>query len=46
MATVVDAHVPEIAFSLSSVYSYWKGFDLDGRRSKLDEVGLRTMQSG
>jgi hypothetical protein len=39
MAAVVEAHAPEIAFSLSSVYSYWKEFDLDGRRSKLDEVG-------
>uniref|UniRef100_A0A383WP23 Protein CASP n=1 Tax=Tetradesmus obliquus TaxID=3088 RepID=A0A383WP23_TETOB len=42
MAAVVEAHAPEIAFSLSSVYSYWKEFDLDGRRSKLDEIGLKV----
>lgn len=45
MAAVVEAHAPEIAFSLSSVYSYWKEFDLDGRRSKLDEVGRRILHS-
>lgn len=28
----------DAAFSLSSVYTYWKEFDLDGRRTKLDEV--------
>jgi hypothetical protein len=40
MAAAVEPHVAEISFSLSSVYSYWKDFDLDGRRSKLDEVRL------
>jgi hypothetical protein len=46
MAVAVEPHVPDIAFSLSSVYSYWKDFDLDGRRSKLDEVGLADIRSG
>jgi hypothetical protein len=46
MAAAVEPHAPEIAFSLSYVYSYWKDFDLDGRRSKLDEVGLSDIGSG
>jgi len=26
--------------STSAIHAYWKDFDLDNRRSKLDEVGL------
>eukprot|EP00879_Flechtneria_rotunda_P018717 GHRR01019642.1.p1 GENE.GHRR01019642.1~~GHRR01019642.1.p1 ORF type:complete len:312 (+),score=151.94 GHRR01019642.1:501-1436(+) len=31
----------DIPFSTSALYSYWKEFDLDGKRPKLDEVGLK-----
>eukprot|EP00775_Hariotina_reticulata_P006957 gene6957-7173_t len=39
---MATATVPEIAFSLQSVYACWKEFDLEGRRTNLDEIGLKV----
>lgn len=33
-------------FSIPAVYAYWKEFDLDGRRSKLDEVSGHAGTAG
>lgn len=44
MASVQTA-ASDIALSLSSVFAYWKEFDLDARRSKLDEVSLKLHDS-
>jgi hypothetical protein len=38
-ADMAASTVPEISFSLQSVYACWKEFDLEGRRTNLDEVG-------